>query len=70
MYGNTIQLLSVLGPHFWIIFLWLTLQLRFVLVCHCDVFLFHQNYIIYVLSRITLNYGNCGTCELGMEVTL
>ena len=50
-YGNTIQLFCVLGPHFWITFLWyvcinieITLQLWLAFVCHCDILLRH-NYV-------------------------
>ena len=71
-YGNTIQLFCVLGPHFWITFLWyvcinieITLQLWLAFVCHCDILLRH-NYVTYLLKevhfdgvRITLNYRNC-----------
>ena len=53
----------------------ITLQLRFVFVCHCDVFLLRRNYVIYLFDvvmffndvRITFYFG---TFELRMEITL
>ena len=53
----------------------ITLQLRFVFVRHCDVFLLSLNYVIYLFDvvtffddvRITLYFG---MVELRMEITL
>ena len=52
-----------------------TLQLRFVLVRHCDVFLLRHNYVVYLFDvvtffndvRITFYFG---MFELRMEITL
>ena len=52
----------------------ITLQLCFISVCHCDVFLLRYNYVIYLFDvvtcfdnvRITLYFG---TFELRMEIT-
>ena len=52
-----------------------TLQLCFVFARHCDVFLLHYNYVIYLFDvvkffdnvRITLYFG---MFELRMEITL
>ena len=51
------------------------LQLRFIFVCHCEVFLLSHYYVIYLFHvvtffddvRITLYFG---TFELRMEITL
>ena len=53
----------------------ITLQLRFVFIRRCDVFLIRRNYVIYLLDevtffddiRITLYFG---TVELPTEITL
>ena len=53
----------------------ITLQLRFVFVCHCDVFLLRRNYVIYLFDVVTL-FNDVritfyfGTFELRMEITL
>ena len=53
----------------------ITLQLRFVFVRHCDVFLLHPDYVIYLLDEVTLFYDvritlYFGMFEACMEITL
>ena len=53
----------------------ITLQLRFIFACHCDIFLLRHKYVIYLFVvvtffddvRITLYFG---TFELRIEITL
>ena len=73
-YGNTIQLLSVFGPHFWITLLWyvcitywnnvtatfhFSLLLRHNFITSQLRYLFVQFFSFFDDVRITLNYGNC-----------
>ena len=52
-----------------------TLQLRSVFVLHCDYFLLHRNYVIYLFDVVTFFYNvritvYFGTFQLRMEITL
>ena len=52
----------------------ITLQLCFISACHCDVFLFRNNYVIYLINVVTF-FDNVritfyfGSFELRMEIT-